>query len=49
MYCCFIYIMYQIAEKGHVKPEKFLDSREKFLVSIATKGGIEVFYFQSDI
>ncbi|CAN6483109.1 unnamed protein product [Victoria cruziana] len=32
-----------IAEKGHVKPEKFLDSREKFLVSIATKGVVKLF------
>ncbi|XP_031485148.1 uncharacterized protein LOC116254144 isoform X2 [Nymphaea colorata] len=32
-----------IAEKGHVKPEKFLDSREKFLVSVATKGVVKLF------
>ncbi|MBA0590165.1 hypothetical protein Gorai_018881 [Gossypium raimondii] len=29
-----------VAEKGHVKPANYLDSQEKFLIGIATKGGI---------
>ncbi|GMN27556.1 hypothetical protein TIFTF001_001708 [Ficus carica] len=27
-----------VGEKGHVKPEKYLDSHEKFLIGVATKG-----------
>ncbi|KAK2986434.1 hypothetical protein RJ640_011872 [Escallonia rubra] len=27
-----------VKEKGHVKPENFLDSHEKFLIGVATKG-----------
>ena len=40
--CYFIYVllMLQVAEKGHVKPANYLDSHEKFLIGIATKGGI---------
>ncbi|PPD94661.1 hypothetical protein GOBAR_DD08310 [Gossypium barbadense] len=30
----------QEGEKGHVKPANYLDSQEKFLIGIATKGGI---------
>nr|DAD36639.1 TPA_asm: hypothetical protein HUJ06_007280 [Nelumbo nucifera] len=29
-----------VGEKGHVKPANFLDSREKFLISVATKGAL---------
>ncbi|GAB2285168.1 hypothetical protein Dimus_019620 [Dionaea muscipula] len=32
-----------IAEKGHVKPANFLDSEEKFLISLATKGVVKLF------
>ncbi|PHT49159.1 hypothetical protein CQW23_13367 [Capsicum baccatum] len=32
-----------IREKGHVKPENFLDSHEKSLVVIATKGVVKLF------
>ncbi|XP_052179068.1 uncharacterized protein LOC127792574 [Diospyros lotus] len=32
-----------IGEKGHVKPANFLDSREKFLIGIATKGVVKLF------
>ncbi|GAB2233723.1 hypothetical protein Droror1_Dr00002952 [Drosera rotundifolia] len=32
-----------IAEKGHVKPANFLDSQEKFLISVATKGVVKLF------
>ncbi|CAO2839303.1 unnamed protein product [Amaranthus hypochondriacus] len=31
---------HMIEEKGHVKPPNFLDSHEKFLIGVATKGGI---------
>uniref|UniRef100_A0A2P2M488 Uncharacterized protein MANES_13G059900 n=1 Tax=Rhizophora mucronata TaxID=61149 RepID=A0A2P2M488_RHIMU len=35
-----------VGEKGHSKPANFLDSHEKFLISVATKGGIKtIFYF----
>ncbi|XP_004511257.1 uncharacterized protein [Cicer arietinum] len=32
-----------LAEKGHVIPEKFLNSHEKFLISVATKGVVKLF------
>ncbi|KAF7827224.1 RRP15-like protein [Senna tora] len=32
-----------IAEKGHVKPATYLDSHEKFLTSVATKGVVKLF------
>lgn len=32
-----------LAEKGHVKPANYLDSHEKFLLSIATKGVVKLF------
>ncbi|GAU20853.1 hypothetical protein TSUD_120450 [Trifolium subterraneum] len=32
-----------IAEKGHVKPANYLDSHEKFLISVATKGVVKLF------
>ncbi|KAK9091088.1 hypothetical protein Sjap_024265 [Stephania japonica] len=32
-----------LREKGHVKPANFLDSHEKFLVSVATKGVVKLF------
>ncbi|XP_010274243.1 PREDICTED: RRP15-like protein [Nelumbo nucifera] len=32
-----------VGEKGHVKPANFLDSREKFLISVATKGVVKLF------
>lgn len=32
-----------VAEKGHVKPANFLDTKEKFLVSVATKGVVKLF------
>lgn len=36
----------QVGEKGHVKPATYLDSHEKFLIGVATKGGsIVLFYF----
>ncbi|TYJ09748.1 hypothetical protein E1A91_A11G161200v1 [Gossypium mustelinum] len=31
------------AEKGHVKPANYLDSQEKFLIGIATKGVVKLF------
>ncbi|KAL9251292.1 hypothetical protein AKJ16_DCAP03469 [Drosera capensis] len=34
---------HMIAEKGHVKPANFLDSQEKFLISVATKGVVKLF------
>ncbi|KAK1259157.1 hypothetical protein QJS04_geneDACA010328 [Acorus gramineus] len=30
-------------EKGHVKPLNFLDAKEKFLISVATKGVVKLF------
>lgn len=33
----------KISEKGHVKPSNIVDSHEKFLLGVATKGGIHVF------
>ncbi|CAA6660755.1 unnamed protein product [Spirodela intermedia] len=30
-------------EKGHAKPAGFLDSKEKFLISVATKGVVKLF------
>lgn len=46
--CVFCFLMmihcnncfYKIAEKGHVKPGSYLDSHEKILIGVATKGGI---------
>ncbi|KAB2003898.1 hypothetical protein ES319_D11G161400v1 [Gossypium barbadense] len=35
--------MLQVAEKGHVKPANYLDSQEKFLIGIATKGVVKLF------
>ncbi|GMI66298.1 hypothetical protein like AT5G48240 [Hibiscus trionum] len=32
-----------IAEKGHVKPANYLDTHEKFLIGIATKGVVKLF------
>lgn len=32
-----------ISEKGHVKPASFLDTKEKFLISVATKGVVKLF------
>ncbi|KAE9457811.1 hypothetical protein C3L33_10280, partial [Rhododendron williamsianum] len=32
-----------IREKGHVKPANFLDSHEKFLIGVATKGVVKLF------
>ncbi|CAO2840697.1 unnamed protein product [Amaranthus hypochondriacus] len=32
-----------IEEKGHVKPANFLDSHEKFLIGVATKGVVKLF------
>ncbi|KNA17295.1 hypothetical protein SOVF_081400 [Spinacia oleracea] len=32
-----------IEEKGHVQPANFLDSHEKFLISLATKGVVKLF------
>ncbi|KAK7349481.1 hypothetical protein VNO77_06883 [Canavalia gladiata] len=32
-----------LAEKGHVKPAAYLDSHEKFLISVATKGVVKLF------
>ncbi|KAK3034017.1 hypothetical protein RJ639_033302 [Escallonia herrerae] len=32
-----------VKEKGHVKPENFLDSHEKFLKGVATKGVVKLF------
>ncbi|XP_073008895.1 uncharacterized protein [Typha latifolia] len=31
------------AEKGHAKPANFLDAKEKFLISVATKGVVRLF------
>ncbi|XP_078432883.1 uncharacterized protein LOC144704350 [Wolffia australiana] len=31
------------AEKGHVTPASFLDTKEKFLISVATKGVVKLF------
>ncbi|XP_074584245.1 uncharacterized protein LOC141840224 [Curcuma longa] len=31
------------SEKGHVKPDTFLDAKEKLLISIATKGVVKLF------
>lgn len=33
----------KISEKGHVKPADYLDAHEKFLLGVATKGGIHSF------
>ncbi|KAG6507211.1 hypothetical protein ZIOFF_032552 [Zingiber officinale] len=30
-------------EKGHTKPDNFLDAKEKFLISVATKGVVKLF------
>lgn len=32
-----------LAEKGHVKPATYLDSHDKFLISVATKGVVKLF------
>nr|AFK35768.1 unknown [Lotus japonicus] len=32
-----------LAEKGHVKPATYLDTHEKFLISVATKGVVKLF------
>ncbi|XP_016460899.1 uncharacterized protein LOC107784302 [Nicotiana tabacum] len=32
-----------IGEKGHVKPANYLDSHEKFLIGVATKGVVKLF------
>lgn len=38
----------QVGEKGHVKPDNYLDSHAKFLVGVATKGGTFFMYFVWD-
>lgn len=35
----------KIGEKGHVKPANYLDSHEKFLIGVATKGGTQLYPF----
>lgn len=35
---CFL-MLQKIGEKGHVKPANYLDSNEKLLIGIATRGG----------
>ncbi|KAK4756457.1 hypothetical protein SAY87_006584 [Trapa incisa] len=32
-----------IGEKGHIKPSNYLDSHEKFLIGVATKGVVKLF------
>ncbi|KAI4364098.1 hypothetical protein MLD38_020235 [Melastoma candidum] len=32
-----------VKEKGHVKPANYIDAREKFLISVATKGVVKLF------
>lgn len=32
-----------VAEKGHVKPANYLDTHEKFLIGVATKGVVKLF------
>ena len=32
-----------LGEKGHVKPANFLDSHEKFLIGVATKGVVKLY------
>nr|POE45186.1 hypothetical protein CFP56_25322 [Quercus suber] len=32
-----------VGEKGHVKPANYLDSYEKFLIGVATKGVVKLF------
>ncbi|GLT72038.1 hypothetical protein SLA2020_440090 [Shorea laevis] len=32
-----------VGEKGHVKPANYLDSQEKFLIGVATKGVVKLF------
>ncbi|CAN8265729.1 unnamed protein product [Cochlearia groenlandica] len=32
-----------VAEKGHVKPDSYLDSHEKILIGVATKGVVKLF------
>nr|POE74338.1 rrp15-like protein [Quercus suber] len=34
---------YLVGEKGHVKPANYLDSYEKFLIGVATKGVVKLF------
>ncbi|KAJ1380570.1 Ribosomal RNA-processing protein 15 [Sesbania bispinosa] len=34
---------HMLAEKGHVQPATYLDSHEKFLISVATKGVVKLF------
>ncbi|PIA64053.1 hypothetical protein AQUCO_00201388v1 [Aquilegia coerulea] len=34
---------HQVGEKGHVKPANFLDSHEKILIGVATKGVVKLF------
>lgn len=33
-----------MGEKGHEKPANYLDAHEKFLISVATKGGNMLFF-----
>ncbi|CAN6911387.1 unnamed protein product [Brassica oleracea] len=35
-----------VAEKGHVKPANHLESHEKILIGVATKGGMTLFFFK---
>lgn len=34
-----------MGERGHVKPDNYLDSHAKFLVGVATKGGTVFMFF----
>lgn len=34
----------KISEKGHVQPSNIVDAHEKFLLGVATKGGIHFFW-----
>lgn len=34
---------HMVGEKGHMKPANFLDTHEKFLIGVATKGAVKLF------
>jgi hypothetical protein len=36
-------VKHVVAEKGHVMPANFLDTKEKFLIGVATKGVVKLF------
>lgn len=38
-----------MGEKGHVKPANYLDSHEKFLIGVATKGGNAFMFVTRDL